>query len=49
MTRTETAARDAVLAAVDRLVEHQLGNEWTFDAHCALKRAMLNIIDKETE
>lgn len=49
MTRTEIVARDAVLAAVDRLVEHQLGNAWTFGAHCALKHAMLDIIDKEQE
>ena len=39
--------RDKVLRLVDQLVRNELGDEWTLDAHMALKSAMLFKIDNE--
>lgn len=44
-TNIEIAKRDAILLAVDILVEHELGDDWTPEAHSARKRELLNIID----
>lgn len=47
MTRTEILCRDAVLHAVDRIVDAELGDEWTLEAHMKRKAELLAVIDGE--
>jgi len=41
------ASRDAVLGAVDRIVQNELGDEWTLEAHMERKAAILRVVDEE--
>lgn len=45
----EITERDGLLAALDKLVNAQLGDAWTLDEHIALKRKMLDTIDEQQE
>lgn len=47
MTRTEIIARDAVLLALDRIVESELGDKWTLEKHMKRKHELLEIVDGE--
>jgi len=44
-TNIEVARRHAVLAAIYKIIRHELGNHWTLEAHMARKAALLEIID----
>ena len=44
-SRTQIRERDAELHAADALTYAILGEAWNFDAHMAVKRQLLNIID----
>lgn len=41
------ASRDAVLGAVDRIVQNELGERWTLEAHMERKAAILRVVDEE--
>lgn len=43
----DASARDAVLEAVDAIVQQELGEEWTLEAHMERKAALLRIVDGE--
>jgi len=46
-TARELEQIDAVLWALDQVVEHQLGEAWTFEAHMARKAELLEVIRPE--
>ena len=46
-TARELEQIDAVLWALDQVVEHQLGDAWTFEAHMARKAELLEVIRPE--
>ena len=48
LTARELEQIDAVLWALDKVVEHQLGAEWTFERHTELKRQLLDVIHPES-
>ena len=45
LTNIEIARRNAILATLDKIVTHELGNHWTVEAHMARKAALLEIIN----
>jgi hypothetical protein len=47
-TRAELRQIDAVLWALDKIVEHELGDSWTLEAHMARKGELLEVIYPET-
>ena len=46
-TARELEQIDAVLWALDQVVEHQLGDAWSFEAHMARKAELLEVIRPE--
>lgn len=47
MRRDDILCRDAVLAALDRIVEAELGKKWTLEKHMKRKHELLEIVDDE--
>lgn len=47
LTNIEIARRNAILATLDKIVTHELGNHWTLEAHMARKAALLEIINTD--
>jgi hypothetical protein len=44
-TNDQIRQRDAVLRALDAIVEHELGEAWSVEAHMTRKAELLRMVD----